>query len=254
MHDVCVAAMFVSKSWHSFSRHFQWSAPQRTRSPNGMWFSVPRHVPDSSMRCAGTDLAVPAANMMDPQGDSSRIRAGSTSAYGNPPHEGMATVMPAQLLIGRVADGLILRVVGRATMQESLAFRAAVESNVSGGAIIFDAMQCDHLDSTFLGCLIGIKKACESSACRFFIHATNATRVKLFSTSSLDRFFDFIDTCPEPSDELQPIDIEKLDPMTLGRHAMRCHEHLAERGGREAAAFRSVADCLRKEIGENPAE
>ena len=162
--------------------------------------------------------------------------------------------MPAQLLIGRVADGLVLRVVGRATMQESVAFRAAAESNVDGGAIIFDATGCDHLDSTFLGCLIGIKKACESSACRFLIRASSASRIRLFSTSSLDKFFDFIDTCPEPSEELRPIDIDKLDPLTLGRHAMRCHEHLAERGGPQAAAFRSVADRLNKEIGEGKAE
>jgi anti-anti-sigma regulatory factor len=162
--------------------------------------------------------------------------------------------MPSHLLIGHLPNAVVLRIVGRGTMQESLAFRAAAASNLDRGTIIFDAAQCDHLDSTFLGCLIGVKKACEASACRFLIRASDATRVKLFSTSSLDRFFDFTDTCPDPSGELQSVDIDKLDPMTLGRHSMRCHEHLAERGGREADAFRSVADCLRKEIGEDATE
>jgi anti-anti-sigma regulatory factor len=159
--------------------------------------------------------------------------------------------MQSELLIGQVSNGLVLRVVGRGTMQESVAFRAAAESNTDGGIVIFDAMQCEYLDSTFLGCLIGIKKACEQSANRrFVIKACNATRVKLFSTSSLDKYFDFIETCPEPA-ELKPIDTGALDPTTLGRHAMRCHEHLAERGGREAAAFKSVADCLRKELNKD---
>jgi anti-anti-sigma regulatory factor len=163
--------------------------------------------------------------------------------------------MPSELLAGRVSNGFVIRVVGRGTMQESPAFRAAAESNIDSGVIIFDALQCDYLDSTFLGCLIGIKKACEQSPTRcFVIRASNATRVKLFSTSSLDKYFDFIDTCPEPLDELEPMDIDALDPITLGRHSMRCHQHLAERGGPQAAAFRSVADCLSKEIGKHSAE
>jgi anti-anti-sigma regulatory factor len=151
------------------------------------------------------------------------------------------------LLVGQLANGLVLRLVGRGTMQESLAFRAAALSN-GDGDVIFDASQCEYLDSTFLGCLIGVKKACEQTPNRrFLIRACNATRVRLFSTSSLDKYFDFIETCPEPI-ELKPIDTGALDPTTLGRHAMRCHEHLAERGGRDAAAFKSIADCLRKEL------
>jgi anti-anti-sigma regulatory factor len=159
--------------------------------------------------------------------------------------------MPSELLVGNTADGLVIRLVGRGTMQESLAFRAAADSN-GAGDVIFDAMQCDYLDSTFLGCLIGIKKACEQTPSRrFLIRACNATQVKLFSTSSLDKYFDFVETCPEPVGELKPIDIGALDRMTLGRHSMRCHEHLAERGGRDAAAFKSVADCLRKELDKD---
>ncbi len=163
--------------------------------------------------------------------------------------------MPTELLLGRLSNGRVIRVVGRGTMRESVAFRAAAETNIDGGVIVFDAMQCDFLDSTFLGCLVGIKKACEQSpTTRFFIRACDATSVKLFSTSSLNKYFDFIDSCPEPIDEFELIDIDALDAITLGRHAMHCHEHLAERGGREAAAFRSVADCLSKEIGERPPE
>jgi anti-anti-sigma regulatory factor len=163
--------------------------------------------------------------------------------------------MRSELFVGNTSDGLVIRLVGRGTMQESLAFRAAAESaaqsNADGGVIFFDATQCDYLDSTFLGGLIGIKKACEQSGNRrFLIHAGNATRVKLFSTSSLDKYFDFVETCPEPLD-LKPIEISAIDPTSLGRHSMRCHEHLAERGGRNAAAFKSVADCLRKELNED---
>lgn len=163
--------------------------------------------------------------------------------------------MPSELLVGHVANGFLIRVVGRGTMQESPAFRAAAESNANGEVTIFDATHCDYLDSTFLGCLVGIKKACDQSPTRrFVIKASNAARIKLFSISSLDKYFDFIDNCPEPLDALQPVEIDRLDPITLGRHSMRCHQHLAERGGRDSAAFKSVADSLSKEIGESAAE
>jgi hypothetical protein len=136
-------------------------------------------------------------------------------------------------------------------MQESLAFRAAVESNLDGAIVVFDATRCDYVDSTFLGCLIWAKKACEqTAACHFVIATSAATRIKLFSMSALCGYFDFVDASPEPLDDFVKIDIEKLDPTELGRHVMHCHELLADMGGSKAQAFRAVADRLAKELGE----
>ena len=163
--------------------------------------------------------------------------------------------MPSEFLIGRFSDGLVVRIVGCATMQESPAFRAVVEPNLDHGLVVFDATQCDYLDSTFLGCLIGIKKACELSPLRrFVIAACDATRIKLFSISSLDRYFDFVDACPEPLDHFVAIDIMKVEPDELGWHVMRCHERLADMGGRHAVAFKAIADQLAKELEEKASE
>ncbi len=163
--------------------------------------------------------------------------------------------MPSKFLIGHLSDGLVIRVVGCATMRESPAFRAAVEPNLDAGNVLFDATQCDYVDSTFLGCLIGIKKACELlSSRRFVIAACAATRIKLFSTSSLDRYFDFIDACPEPLDHFVTLDIEKIEPQELGRHIMHCHERLANMGGPNALAFRAVADHLANELDQKTSE
>jgi anti-anti-sigma regulatory factor len=140
--------------------------------------------------------------------------------------------IPTEMLVGRIANGMVIRVVGRGTMHESYAFRAVVESNLENGGVVFDATQCEYLDSTFLGCLISIRKACEQSANgEFIIAASASTRIKLFSTSCLDQYFDFVDACPEPIHALALIDVEALDRETLGRHVMGCHERLAERGG-----------------------
>jgi len=158
--------------------------------------------------------------------------------------------MPSEFLIGRVSNGLVVRLVGRGTMQESLAFRAAVERSLDGAVVVFDATRCDYVDSTFLGCLIWAKKTCEqTAACQFVIAAAAATRIKLFSMSSLNGYFDFVDASPESVDKFVTIDIEKLDPKELGLHVMRCHELLADMGGSRAPAFKAVADRLAKELG-----
>jgi anti-anti-sigma regulatory factor len=159
--------------------------------------------------------------------------------------------MQSEFLIGRVPGGLVVRIVGHGTMQESLAFRAAVERSLDADLVVFDATCCDYVDSTFLGCLIWAKKACEQTrACRFVIAALAPTRVKLFSMSSLHGYFDFIDASPEPLEKLVTVDIDKLDPTTLGRHVMRCHQLLAAMGGTRAGAFKAVAEQLAKELGE----
>jgi anti-anti-sigma regulatory factor len=159
--------------------------------------------------------------------------------------------MRSEFTIGRSSKGLVIRIVGRGTMQESLAFRAAVEHSPLAAVVVFDATYCDYVDSTFLGCLIWMKKACEQSPGRkFVIAASDATRVKLFSTSSLHGYFDFVDACPEALDNFVAIDVEQLDPQELGRHVMRCHELLADMGGGDAKAFKAVADRLAKELGD----
>src|SRR4051812_34311854 len=110
----------------------------------------------------------------------------------------MGDGMRSEFLIGPSLNGTVVRLVGRGTMCESPGFRDAVTRYLDSGTVIFDATQCEYLDSTFLGCLIGLKKACENKPDRrFLIAASPANRIKLFCTSSLDRYFDFVDTCPE---------------------------------------------------------
>lgn len=163
-------------------------------------------------------------------------------------------MIASELLVGHFSQGIILRIVGRGTMHESPAFRAVVEQSPAA-VVIFDATECDYVDSTFLGCLIWTKKACETPPTRqFLIAASPATRILLFSTSSIGRYFDYLDACPEPLEPLVKLDVAKLDAEVLGRHVMRCHELLADLGGDKADAFRRVADRLAVELRERDAE
>lgn len=159
--------------------------------------------------------------------------------------------MKTELLMGCLSDGLIVRIVGHGTMQNSAAFREIAKANLNRGLIVFDATECDYLDSTFLGTLVGVQKLCEQAPkSRFLIAATESKRIKLFSLSALNQYFEFVDEPPTPVGELEPLDVEQLDPQELGRHVMLCHRRLAERGGEQAEAFRGIADRLREELGE----
>jgi len=154
------------------------------------------------------------------------------------------------LYLGYLADGVVIRVVGRGTLEESPAFRAAATTALASGRVVCDATDCEYLDSTFLGCLIGVKKESERQAgTRFEIAADAQAQIKLFSTSSLDRFFDFIDTAPQPVGELVPIEGDPLDTAALGQHVLECHRRLAHLGGHEAGAFRRVVKRLEEELG-----
>jgi anti-anti-sigma factor len=162
--------------------------------------------------------------------------------------------MQTELLVGRAHGGTIVRLVGRGTMLESPAFRKLVEASLPCGPVYFDTSQCEYLDSTFLGCLIALQKTSEQARCRFAIVAAQDTRHKLFSLSSLYKYFDFAELRSDEVENLESVDIERLDSANLGRHVMQCHGTLAERGGHEAPAFRAIAERIAEELGEASSE
>lgn len=160
--------------------------------------------------------------------------------------------MDSQMLMGQLPDGVVIRVEGRGTMQSSPAFRTAAEIALRAGHVVCDMTDCEYLDSTFLGCLIGVQKAAEKNRrAKFVIAADTHERIKLFSTSSLDRYFDFVDDYDEPVSEWMTIEGDRLDAEALSRHVLECHERLADRGGKDGEAFRRVVDKLSVELDEH---
>jgi anti-anti-sigma regulatory factor len=159
--------------------------------------------------------------------------------------------MRSELFIGRLADGIVLRLVGRGTIAESIALRKAIEPFFSTSLIVFDASCCPYMDSTFLGCLVGIKKDCDRIVgCRFVVVASAASQSKLFSTSSLDRYFAFLEECPEITGPCSSILMEEVERSELGRHVMCCHQNLADLGGEEAKAFQAIVSKIARELDE----
>lgn len=157
--------------------------------------------------------------------------------------------MATRMLIGEIDGGRLVRVVGRGTMQESPAFQEAVKPHLDHELVVFDASECEYLDSTFLGCLVGAQKVAKTSPTgRFAIVAGEADRARLFSLSALHKYFEFLETCPEPVCELESAEAAPLEKKTLGRHVADCHADLAERGGPEAPTFQAIAQRMSEEL------
>lgn len=159
----------------------------------------------------------------------------------------------SQVLVGRHDGGYLVQVIGQGTMRQSPAFREFVEQCFcqGGGPVTVDMSRCDYLDSTFLGCLVGLEKRCEHDRDRFVIAADRAARIRLFSTTVLDRYLQFIDDSPMAISELIDLDTPELAPQELGRHVMHSHRQLAGLDCKDADKFRSIADRLQDELGDS---
>ena len=155
------------------------------------------------------------------------------------------------LQIYRCENTHVMRVVGRGTLRESPLASDYVKRVLSdnGTQVIMDLANCTFLDSTFLGCLIGLHKSNDPEApARFSLYTELQQRTTLFSTTMLHRLFHFVESCPSPQDQPHLVEPSQLKPHELGEHIMSCHQRLADAGGDQASAYQSVADRLAREL------
>jgi anti-anti-sigma regulatory factor len=163
------------------------------------------------------------------------------------------------LRVGRTASGFLVQVEGRGTMSESPALQefAAQSLDATSGpsTVVVDLSHCDYLDSTFLGCLLTLhRRYNRTSPHRFQVAASGDKRQRLLAPTHLVQVLDLTEVCPEPISDVLEVSRAVLPCEELGRHVMECHRRLAELGGKSAAAFRSIADELSRELGETTRE
>ena len=172
------------------------------------------------------------------------------------------TAPPSALKVARTPTGFCLRVEGRGTMRESRPAAEFVKQSLSspagGGAaptVVVDASACDHLDSTFLGCLVEMQRRVSKAPAgpgaigpRFVVSAPPEKVRKLLSPTKLDSV---LKTTPEPPQvvgEYVPLPPEDPADPDVVRHVMECHRRLAELGGPQQAVFAAIADNLEREL------
>jgi anti-anti-sigma regulatory factor len=158
---------------------------------------------------------------------------------------------PSVLKVGRTPTGHCIRVEGRGTMRES---RSASEFatgslDAAGTTLVVDVSDCEHLDSTFLGCLVEIqRRVIKQDRTRFGVYAPPEKVKRLFSPTRMDVVLRFVGEPPQVVGEL--LTLPAADPASpeVMLHVMECHRRLAELGGPQQAAFAAIADNLEREL------
>ena len=137
---------------------------------------------------------------------------------------------------------------------------AAHPGAAQAGAVTVDLSGCEYLDSTFLGCLLGLYKQYGGKGARegagaspsppFAVAAPPERLAKLFGPTRLDRLLRAEKEPPHVAGEWVPLAIDQptLDKRDLTQHVMECHRRLAEVEGPQQAAFRRIAEQLEREL------
>jgi anti-anti-sigma regulatory factor len=162
----------------------------------------------------------------------------------------MPQTMPQTFVLkfGRTEAGYRLRIEGRGTMLESRPAQTFVgEALASPDAlVVIDLSACDYLDSTFLGCLLGLHR--QFGAARLRIAAPPERTRKLFGPTKLDVVLQISAELPALIGDYAPLPPELINSKEMARHIMECHHRLAEIPGPQQAAFAAIAEQMAREL------
>ena len=159
--------------------------------------------------------------------------------------------MAGVLMFAPDERGYVARLEGRGTMRESPAlsgFVSGVLDREKSAEVVIDLTECEYLDSTFQGCLVGLHRTFSSE--RFAIAGSPETLAKLFGPTHLEKLFKVRGEPPHCVGDWCPLPASELSRAELGRHLLECHLRLAEAGGPEAAAFARIAEKLALELDD----
>jgi anti-anti-sigma regulatory factor len=139
------------------------------------------------------------------------------------------------------------QVEGRGTMVQSQPLRRVAEQSLADGAQVFhvDLRRCTHMDSTFIGTLLVLKRTidrrprhefqlvCPSKFCDRIFEQMGLTGV--FAVTAADE-------PPAVACTELPADLE--DPCAFKRNVLQAHQELANLPGPAGEPFRAVVRCL----------
>src|SRR5262245_36491516 len=103
---------------------------------------------------------------------------------------------PATITIGRIDSRYTVRLSGKGTWRESSCCQQLVAQclDQSEASLVIDLSACEYLDSTFLGCLVEMRRRYGASPQpRVALIADDALRARLFGHSRVDTILKFTD-------------------------------------------------------------
>jgi len=161
---------------------------------------------------------------------------------------------PSILSVGRAGDDYVAFLNGRATMGEGPAFHAFVMHTLDHApeqALFLCIDACEYMDSTFLGSLISLhQKYSLKSPARFVVVASPESRTRLLASARLDLILKLDEQLPECGSQRVDVPTPPVGSTDFVKHAILCHQLLADIGGPQAATFQLVADQLSRDLNQ----
>jgi len=156
------------------------------------------------------------------------------------------------LEVGRAAEGYVVRVAGRGSMHESPGLKALVTDALvadPNAEFTVDLSECEYLDSTFLGCLVGLHSKFNANGGRRLRVAGSDDKLgQLFGPSRVERILPRGTSDHGTIRDWVSVPATDLDRNELGRHLIDAHRELADAGGPQAETFSAIADQIEREL------
>jgi anti-anti-sigma regulatory factor len=155
------------------------------------------------------------------------------------------------ITIGRIDSRYTVRLSGKGTWRESCCCQqlAAQCLESSDASLVIDLSACEYLDSTFLGCLVELRrKFGKTEPPRVALIADDEHRAQLFGHSRVDTILKFIDPSRETPPQWTKVPVAQSSD--AAQHIMQCHKALAELGGEQHTTFAKIAERMSQEMGQ----
>ena len=146
---------------------------------------------------------------------------------------------------------------GQATMHHSPAIRRFAEQCLAGGmmALYVDLRHCTHMDSTFLGTLLFLKRLAERREKRTFALISPSPQCRrLLQQMGVEKVFTVLEKEePEPG-VWRDLPGEPTDTTAFKRNVVQAHQELGRLEGPAGETFRELATQLAQELAAEPLE
>jgi anti-anti-sigma regulatory factor len=141
------------------------------------------------------------------------------------------------------------QVCNRATMAQSPAFRRRAEQLLAEGVRLLriDLSLCTHVDSTFVGTLLTLKREIDQKQGQMMLIAPLPTCRKALEQMGVHQILPIVAGEGAREGPWEELASAPDDVQTLKRDVTEAHEELARLPGEAGEAFRGVMRCLARE-------
>jgi len=148
-------------------------------------------------------------------------------------------------------DRVTFQLEGQGAMHHSPSVRRFAEQSLAGGmmALYVDLRHCTHMDSTFLGTLLFLKRLVERrEEGKFALLSPSPQCRRLLQQMGLDKVF-AITNMEEPATSVwTDLQSEPTDITTFKRNVVQAHQELGRLEGPTGETFRELASGLAGEL------